>query len=154
MQTPLHMAIAHNHPDVVSVILEQKGFGGFLCSTYFNMVKLPVCFVLFTYFVQTFCYSQCTSCNKQLPDHSRLQPQRLHWSDSAWLGSMDRYTASQYSLFQNPFRTISWPLCLDIQHIRRMSRRTCVHMCPEIFKGDFSKGLRVDRVCQAGTLPN
>jgi len=25
MQTPLHMAIAHNHPDVVSVILEQKG---------------------------------------------------------------------------------------------------------------------------------
>lgn len=24
-QTPLHMAIAHNHPDVVSVILEQKG---------------------------------------------------------------------------------------------------------------------------------
>uniref|UniRef100_A0A3Q3Q182 Ankyrin repeat and FYVE domain containing 1 n=1 Tax=Monopterus albus TaxID=43700 RepID=A0A3Q3Q182_MONAL len=24
MQTPLHMAIAHNHPDVVSVILEQK----------------------------------------------------------------------------------------------------------------------------------
>lgn len=27
MQTPLHMAIAHNHPDVVSVILEQKGSG-------------------------------------------------------------------------------------------------------------------------------
>uniref|UniRef100_A0A3B4Y6H0 Ankyrin repeat and FYVE domain containing 1 n=1 Tax=Seriola lalandi dorsalis TaxID=1841481 RepID=A0A3B4Y6H0_SERLL len=26
MQTPLHMAIAHNHPDVVSVILEQKDF--------------------------------------------------------------------------------------------------------------------------------
>lgn len=25
MQSPLHMAIAHNHPDVVSVILEQKG---------------------------------------------------------------------------------------------------------------------------------
>lgn len=25
LQTPLHMAIAHNHPDVVSVILEQKG---------------------------------------------------------------------------------------------------------------------------------
>lgn len=25
MQTPLHMAIAHNHSDVVSVILEQKG---------------------------------------------------------------------------------------------------------------------------------
>lgn len=24
-QSPLHMAIAHNHPDVVSVILEQKG---------------------------------------------------------------------------------------------------------------------------------
>lgn len=24
-QTPLHMAIAYNHPDVVSVILEQKG---------------------------------------------------------------------------------------------------------------------------------
>ncbi|OWK15223.1 hypothetical protein Celaphus_00000878 [Cervus elaphus hippelaphus] len=26
LQTPLHMAIAYNHPDVVSVILEQKGF--------------------------------------------------------------------------------------------------------------------------------
>lgn len=25
LQTPLHMAIAYNHPDVVSVILEQKG---------------------------------------------------------------------------------------------------------------------------------
>lgn len=25
MQTPLHMAIAHNHSDVVSIILEQKG---------------------------------------------------------------------------------------------------------------------------------
>lgn len=25
MQSPLHMAIANNHPDVVSVILEQKG---------------------------------------------------------------------------------------------------------------------------------
>lgn len=25
LQTPLHMAISHNHPDVVSVILEQKG---------------------------------------------------------------------------------------------------------------------------------
>lgn len=25
LQTPLHMAIVHNHPDVVSVILEQKG---------------------------------------------------------------------------------------------------------------------------------
>lgn len=25
LQTPLHMAISHKHPDVVSVILEQKG---------------------------------------------------------------------------------------------------------------------------------
>lgn len=25
LQTPLHMAIAYDHPDVVSVILEQKG---------------------------------------------------------------------------------------------------------------------------------
>lgn len=25
LQSPLHMAIVHNHPDVVSVILEQKG---------------------------------------------------------------------------------------------------------------------------------
>ncbi|TMS13713.1 Rabankyrin-5 [Larimichthys crocea] len=61
MQTPLHMAIAHNHPDVVSCHPRAK--------------------------------SQCSSCHQQLPDHSRLQSQRLNGPDSAGLGPLDRYTA-------------------------------------------------------------
>lgn len=32
LQSPLHMAIVHNHPDVVSVILEQKGTTVVLCD--------------------------------------------------------------------------------------------------------------------------
>lgn len=33
LQTPLHMAIAYNHPDVVSIILEQKGRSWMSCTS-------------------------------------------------------------------------------------------------------------------------
>lgn len=37
LQTPLHMAIAYNHPDVVSVILEQKGRWLGITACYFDI---------------------------------------------------------------------------------------------------------------------
>ena len=51
MQTPLHMAIAHNHPDVVSVILEQKGQFSHLnaCNTSFHPQRECMCRFFFIF---------------------------------------------------------------------------------------------------------
>lgn len=88
MQTPLHMAIAHNHPDVVSVILEQKG-QDFLGIFFFLNRHFQHSETYLLAFPSYLCCSQCTSRHQQLPDHSRLQPEGFYGPDSAGLGPLD-----------------------------------------------------------------
>lgn len=91
MQSPLHMAIAHNHSDVVSVILEQKGQVSvsflLLPSTYTFSNFRKCTDSLFPPWVRC---SQCSSCHQQPPDHSRLQSEGFHGPDGAGLGPLDR----------------------------------------------------------------
>lgn len=61
LQTPLHMAIAYNHPDVVSVILEQKGkeVGGLLFLIAFDQLgDLITCCIIFSFTI-----FPCHGCN-------------------------------------------------------------------------------------------
>ena len=69
MQTPLHMAIAHNHPDVVSVILEQKGQDSVFFLYIHTVYSFVTCIFLFPLCLGC---SQCTSCHQQFPDYSGL----------------------------------------------------------------------------------
>lgn len=80
LQTPLHMAIADNHPDVVSVILEQKGEYApqkpvrfKWCLLYLNWVYcLCLQNEMNPLLCWCFCCSKCTSYLQQFPDHSRF----------------------------------------------------------------------------------
>lgn len=88
MQSPLHMAIAHNHPDVVSVILEQKGRDSGTPLPALPPPNFLKCTLsLFPPWVRC---SQCSSCHQQPPDHSRLQSEGFRGPDGAGLGPLDR----------------------------------------------------------------
>lgn len=85
LQTPLHMAIAYNHPDVVSVILEQKGKG---FVGWHTIIILCIFFFTFTFFLwveviisanptKIFEHITVHGCNSVFSFKSKITPQRI-----------------------------------------------------------------------------